>query len=377
MKILGIRTDWNQNDYREENDKWGGIGYYRIVKPLEAIGQPHIGKSIKDCKDYAEVVRGYDAILIKPVDNVVGSQLITACLQEGVKFIVDQDDNIFESRKNQDSYEKLKVGSVGRSIVASFCSFADAMICSTVPLMNYYKKHFKEVYNLDIPMFHLPNYNDIEDFNFIPTKKDKLVIGWPGSRSHYDDLRMVAPALIEILEKNPDIELELMGGVEHDKIDLIFKNDSKALDRVFISGGTPAYDDYPKLLASKGWDIGIAPLIDDEFNRGKSHIKWMEFAMYKIPVVASKVYPYYQKIKGQPVIEHGKTGFLAKDKFQWVQFLQKLIDDARLRKEIGENAYQAVKSNWQWNQHKSEIEDIFKKILKLPTKTLKDYIDAV
>lgn len=374
MKILGILTDWYFNEYRKLHDTYGGIGYYRIHKPLEALGQTTIGKRIKEYTNYADVVRGYDAVLIKPISNPVGAKFIQACLQEGVKFIVDQDDNLFEGRPSHGFYKELSKGSPDRAIVGAFCSFADAMICSTEPLKDYYTKWFKEVHKREIPMFVSPNYNDIKDFDFEPLriKKDKITIGWAGSRSHYDDLKMVMPALKYILNKNKNVELELCGGVEEEKVEWLFGDTSQEyLDRVILTPGTGGYDTYPAFLANKGWDIGIAPLIDDEFNRCKSHIKWMEYAMYKVPCVASKVYPYYKDIQGKKVIQHAKTGFLAKGKEDWIKYLQLLIDNENLRRKIGENAYNYVKENWQWD--KTRLEAIWEEINKLPIKTLKDY----
>lgn len=371
MKILGIRTCWSQNSYRELHDAYGGVGYYRIHKPMQILGQDVIGKKIKDYKSYEEMLDGYDAVLIKPIENPEGAKLIKACLEKGVKFIVDQDDNIFESRKNQDSYEKLKKGTPARAITAAFCSFADAMICSTEPLKEYYTKWLKEAYNIEIPIFVSPNYNDINDYEPKWNDEKKIVIGWAGSKSHYDDLAMIAPVLKHILDNNKNVEVELCGGVEEDKVNLIFKEDGSYLDRIIMTGGTGGYDTYPQLLASKNWSIGIAPLIDDEFNRGKSHIKWMEYAMIKVPCVASKVYPYFQDIQGKKIIQHGKTGYLAEDKKDWIKYLQLLIDNEKLRQEIGENAYEYVKKHWQWD--KAKLENIWNEIDKLPIKTFKDY----
>lgn len=371
MKILGIRTDWALNEYRKLHDTYGGIGYYRIHKPMQTLGQTTIGKAISGLKTYDELIDGYDAVLVKPLDNEAGAKLVYTCIKKGVKLIVDVDDNLFEGRESHEFYNELAPGAEKRKIVSAFCSFADAMICSTEPLKEYYTKWFKEVHNREIPMFVSPNYNDIRDYKESWGKTDKIVIGWAGSKSHYDDLKMVMPALKYILKKNPNVELDLCGGVEEKHINWLFGKDEDYLTRVYLSPATGGYDTYPDLLASKDWHIGIAPLIDDEFNRGKSHIKWMEYAMIKLPCIASKVYPYFQDIQGKKVIEHEKTGYLAENKQDWIKYLQLLIDNEEKRREIGENAYEYVKNNWQWDKEK--LENIFNEIDKLPIKTLNDY----
>lgn len=377
MKILGIITGWSSNKYRELHDAYGGVDYYRIVKPLDTIGQEYIGKKITKFPNYDEVVKGYDIVVTKPVLNVAGFKLLYACKQAGVKLVIDLDDNPFESRINQDSYETLKPGSEGRAFVGANLSLADAIICSTVPLKEYIEDWLEKVHKVKVPIYLSPNYIDPKDFNFKKAEKknDKITIGYPGSTSHNDDLKYVMPALVEILKKNKNVEVELVGSIDQKKKDIAFEgmDTSKELfDRIFISPGTLAFDNYPLMLSTKTWDIGIAPLINDEFNRNKSHIKWMEYAMYKIPCVASNVYPYVEPIEGKDTIKHMKTGLIARSKREWVKYLQLLIDNENLRKRIGENAYEYVTKNWTWDKEK--INSIYEDIQKLPTKSINDYI---
>jgi spore maturation protein CgeB len=112
------------------------------------------------------------------------------------------------------------------------------------------------------------------------------------------------------------------------------------------------------MMMSMGWDIGLAPLLDIEFNRCKSHIKWMEYSMSKTPVLASRVYPYYEKIDNKDVIVDGKTGFLFSDENEFKTKLKKLILDIELRKKIGDNAYNYIIKKWQYR-------DNIKKMVKI------------
>jgi glycosyltransferase involved in cell wall biosynthesis len=67
------------------------------------------------------------------------------------------------------------------------------------------------------------------------------------------------------------------------------------------------------------------------FTSHNSAIKWMEHAMCSAPVVASPT------VYGQ-IIEHGNTGFLARNTDEWIRYLSRLIEKPRLRKEIGASA---------------------------------------
>ena len=81
------------------------------------------------------------------------------------------------------------------------------------------------------------------------------------------------------------------------------------------------------------FDIGICPIVDDEFNRNKSQLKWSEYGALKVPSVCSDLPPY-------DCVEDGKTGYLAKDVDEWVEKLSLLIDSENLRRQMAENAYQ-------------------------------------
>jgi glycosyltransferase involved in cell wall biosynthesis len=167
------------------------------------------------------------------------------------------------------------------------------------------------------------------------------------------------------MKKYRNVYLELMGGIEQDAVAELFRNmDDSNLDRISIIGGTKSWTGYPELLSKQKWDIGIAPLIDDVFNRGKSHIKWMEYASYKIPTVASNVYPYYKDIQGTKTIEDGVTGYLCEPK-EWYEKLEKLVLDNNLRNRIGENAYYYVKDNWQPQHHIKKWKEAIDTLLKI------------
>jgi hypothetical protein len=87
------------------------------------------------------------------------------------------------------------------------------------------------------------------------------------------------------------------------------------------------------------WDIGVAPLIDDEFNRGKSHIKYMEYAMKHIPVVASDVYPY---------THNAREALLCKNSSEWFRKLNQLIRDKKYRHQVSKKTHDHVTADLQY-----------------------------
>jgi hypothetical protein len=177
----------------------------------------------------------------------------------------------------------------------------------------------------------LPNLVNFDKFLPMKEKKDgKLRIVWQGGSSHYLDLAMVKHELISFAKKHPEVEYVFQGA----NFPAIFH---EIQDRVKWPSWHSDIDTYPLSLRELSGDIAICPLTDHAFNNGKSPLKWEEMSAMKVPCVCSPV------VYGN-FIEHGKTGFIARPG-EWEACLEKLLDPD-LREEIGQNAYDAVKSKF-------------------------------
>jgi glycosyltransferase involved in cell wall biosynthesis len=171
-----------------------------------------------------------------------------------------------------------------------------------------------------------PNSIDFDLFKPFPKKDTGQVrIGWIASASHLSEIWMVKGILKKLFAKYGN------------KIKFVIQGDVRELCRVFNREEIefhPFIDlsVYPIKIASLNLDIGISPLVDDEFNRCKSALKWSEYASLRVPSVVSDMPPYI------PVVD-GKTGLKAKTEDEWVEKLSLLIDNSQLRKEIADNAF--------------------------------------
>ena len=79
----------------------------------------------------------------------------------------------------------------------------------------------------------------------------------------------------------------------------------------------------------RDFDIGIMPLTDDSFSRGKSGLKIIQYFAAGVPVVASPVG------WNKNIIKNGENGFLADSESEWLKYFRMLIKDSELRKRIG------------------------------------------
>lgn len=176
--------------------------------------------------------------------------------------------------------------------------------------------------------------NHIDDgmFDLVRPRRDRLTIGWAGGDSHKRDWMMVAPKIRRFLERNPDVDFHGVG--EN------YLTENKIRGR--HSGWSRDLFDYYRTI---DFDIGIAPLTFQKFNRSKSAIKALEYAALGIPVIATDIEPY------QPFVVHGETGFLVKHEHEWEARLRDLVNDADMREEMGRKAKErarlwSIKDGW-------------------------------
>jgi glycosyltransferase involved in cell wall biosynthesis len=106
-------------------------------------------------------------------------------------------------------------------------------------------------------------------------------------------------------------------------------------------------------MASYKFDIGLAPLEDNNFNRGKSNLRWLEYSALKIPTIASPLPDFKRVITG-------KNGLLANDLDDWKMHLRALLDNEGLRRQMGREAYKSVRD--QFNVTKTA--NLYRHILK-------------
>ncbi len=167
---------------------------------------------------------------------------------------------------------------------------------------------------IDVSRYHTQNCHKNSDSRF--------VIGWIGSTSTAPFLEIVRPGLQKLGNVVP-LELKLIGG----SIPEIPGVNTKSI---------PWSEDI-ETDEIDNFDVGISPLAEDEFNRGKCGVKALQYMAAGVPVVASPVGVH------KKIIKHGVNGFLASSENDWFQYLRLLVQDANLRKVMGQNARESVK----------------------------------
>lgn len=226
---------------------------------------------------------------------------------------------------------------------------ANAVIGSTPALCDYLRS-----YNPHAWLF--PNYLNDRFWQFRSRNIDvsaPITIGYMGGHSHSYDLEIVAPAILEILQRfgkkvvfkfwgvNPPAEVRDWSNVE------------------WIDLGLVDYRKFAKYFLEIDCDIFMAPLRDNLFNRCKSHLKFLEYSALGVPGVYSRITPY------ESVVVQGVNGFLAADAEEWAEYLCRLIEDPDLRARIGEEAQATVRANWLLSEHAHGWVEVYEDILSM------------
>lgn len=214
---------------------------------------------------------------------------------------------------------------------------ADVVTASTAPLAEKLKKFNANVRivpnRLDSELWNLHQQRDHSQGPFARKEGDPIRIGYIGTPTHDADLDVVAEAM-QILQKKygSKIEIEVIGGFQ--------KRTPTFGKRV----GLPKKNDYPNfvnwLQQRVHWDIGIIPLVDDEFNKSKSYLKFLEYAALDMAIVVSAV-PAYKDVAKNKI----NCIVAENDLNSWIDSISQLISDNDLRKKLAKKARNDVLEN--------------------------------
>ena len=144
---------------------------------------------------------------------------------------------------------------------------------------------------------------------------DHFDLVWIGSRSTRKYLEAVIPALRTASQQIPNLRLKIIADFDLDApgfptLPVTWQADSEAAE-----------------LASS--HVGIAPMRDDDWSRGKCALKVLQYMAAGLPVVSSPT-----GVNAEAVIP-GETGFLAGNDREWLEALLALVGNAERRRQMG------------------------------------------
>lgn len=306
---------------------WGndtGAKQWRLGDPIKYLRKLGHQAYVSDEEITEKACQWADVLVVSSVVNKDAIALLYQYQQEkGKKIVVDCDDYF---QLNDDSPFQIEHEiSDASEVIKRTMQIADVVTVSTNRLADHVQKLNKKVVVL-------PNYMDMErwDLPKLHNTSDTIRIGWAGSMTHLNDLKSIVEPLKRIC-------------VEFPQVRLIFIGEQRIADElkgcpVECMLGVP-FDVWPARLNGLQLDIGLAPLLPTEFNKCKSNIKWLEYAIAEIPAIYSPT--VYEHRGFQP-----KFGLVADKPEQWYNSIKHLIVYPQRRKEIMDGSYRLVKGKY-------------------------------
>jgi glycosyltransferase involved in cell wall biosynthesis len=307
--------------------------YIRIIRPLElAAAQGLLSYALVSAK----AIERYTADVFLTHRAAIGSldaaeQLVTHCRRHGMALVYDLDDNLFEPAPDHPELGAIaKVKPTCLHLAAS----ASEVWVSTAHLAGYVSRRNGRTWvaanAYDGELWGEPRASSA------PAAQCRIL--YAGTVTHAADFELVRPALAQLVKKyNERVRVSLLGISTR-------SYEEPWIERVSLD--TPAAHIYPVFAdcakRTLEYDIGLAPLADNEFNRSKSAIKLLEYAALGLACVASDVGAY------RDFIQHGVSGLLVRNTTEdWVRALDRVIADGSFRQllQAGARARVAVLPN--------------------------------
>ena len=200
----------------------------------------------------------------------------------------------------------------------SLANRVDHIVCGNQYLADYFKAFGK-------PITIIPTGVDVERFTPSDSIAPNKIIGWSGTSGGFKFLYGIEHLLSQVLSKYPDWKLRIVSDQPPN-----FK---------LISGEQIEFIRWTEeceVSTIQEMDIGLMPLDDTPWSRGKCSYKMLLYMACGLPVVVSAVG------MNREVLDHGFVGFGATTEKDWLNSITRLIDSEELREEAGINGRRVI-----------------------------------
>jgi glycosyltransferase involved in cell wall biosynthesis len=235
----------------------------------------------------------------------------------GVPYIVDFDDAIFHYYdKSPGRLIRILLGKKIATVVRkSACVFAGN---------DYLADYARRAGAKEIEL--VPTVIDFERYSVERFESGNFTVGWIGSPGSSRYLAAIAGAL-EVVGQDESTRLTLIGAGADFQL--------QGITTEMVS-----WSEETEVKCMQSFNVGIMPVPDDPWARGKCGLKLIQYMACGLPVVASPIGVNTE------IVEHGINGFLAATDQEWVDALESLRTQPQLAKQMGEAGRAKVKEKY-------------------------------
>lgn len=249
----------------------------------------------------------YDVVFLQRTTFFFGFEKVLKLINKNIIF--DFDDAIFISDSRSNNLIDLIKGWAQNKNVSRILKISKYAIVENDYIKSYALKYCKNIEIITGPIDTERNFPKSKNRN-----RNKVIIGWIGSPSTTPYFRLLYNVLT-ILSNKYSLIIKLIGASKFELpgVKLVIKD----------------WNFNTEVEELQSLDIGVMPMPDDEWTRGKVSIKLLQYMAVGLPVVCSPVGAHAQ------IIQDGVNGFLALTDEEWIEKLSALIENPDLRERLG------------------------------------------
>lgn len=335
-----------------------GVHYHRILLPISGLGleKTLVTNDLDLIKARAAEGRLNILLLNRYIPNLPAAELVAMRYRYGFKIVLDLDDywNLDPHHVLFYDYQNI------RTEILAMLQVADVV---TVTHWRLAKKCMEVTAR---PVFVVPNALPFDQGQFnatrVPSESGRIRLGWAGGITHEADLNILRGPMKRLADQVYLKELVEMRIFGYNEANDLSRKVWGSMASAFTASGRLYHQAFPPLdpehymACYTGMDLALVPLVESTFNGYKSNLKLLEAGTKNIPVICSKVLPYYegQDIPGVRFVENQR---------QWGQHIRHLVLKPDTMEAAGRALGEWVRENFhlaRWSPVRAEI---FNKIL--------------
>jgi glycosyltransferase involved in cell wall biosynthesis len=318
---------------------------------------------------------------------------------------IDDIDDYWMPTKEHPIHDVIRFNKINEKItanlkVAKYVTTTTTIFADEIMKLNKNVVIFPNAINPNEPQFKEPT-----------PESDRLRIGWLGGSSHLHDLQLLDQSFSKLTQYKDKLQYVLCGfdtrgsvteinqqTGEHKKRDILpHETVWASYEKIFTQNYSTVSEDYKKYLNvftadaypnemsepylrvwtkpvqsyAKNYskfDVSLAPIKNHIFNRMKSQLKVIESGFYKKAIIASNIGPYTIDLKHS--LDHGNfvdgNALLVdenRNHSDWAKFIEKLVKNPNMAKDMGERLYETVKDKYDLNVVTKARAEFYKSIV--------------
>ncbi len=303
-----------------------------LPAPKPKTGTARLFSRMREEAEILRHARRADIVFIQK--RLFRQALLRKLHASGVKIVFDFDDSITVTHDEHWSW--LTQWKISQRFHAT-CRQADLVLAGNGYLADQARAYAKRV---EI----LPTVVDFTRYHSgAQGNENRVVLGWIGQPANYCYLQTLAPVLSALSKTHPSLVLRV-----------ISRGDIQ-LDGVAVEIHT--WEESREVEDLLAIDIGLMPMPDDEWTRGKCALKAIQYMAAGVPVVCADVGA------NREVVRDGIDGLLAADETEWLRALQHLIEDKPLRQRMGQCGRERVEQHFSLHEAAKRMAGWFDELL--------------